>query len=318
METRTGLAKLIHSNLRKVTDIKEAKANADALIAKEAHTVLSAEELLEIGLSLLEEGKKHQDTIPYFKRALGSTPSDVVAAECHYGLAVALHQDPSALDHFTFALAGCQKFRREASLECTRLQSKIFRNIGLYYLPKEQFTDAAFYFKRSLEVAAESNEQLKGFIPAMTAYYALALSKQCLYEEGAKLFAEADQLYKQFPESELNVSMDYASYFTHMGRIYLQRKDAKNAVTALERGYHLRLTNLRAENPVGPHEYSDDRIGAAASLLSQAKTMLSELEKPQTSVTTLAQSGSPFHHQPSAIEPASNAELGLTAPAPFL
>lgn len=307
MNPRTGLARLISSNLRQVPDMKVASTNADIL---ETQSSLTDVELLEIGLSRLEEGKNFDLPISYCEKALNITSSPLIASECHYVIAVSSQQlkkdNQFVLDHFEQALRKCDEGKHLDQNEYIRIKSKIFRNLGLYYLPKNQFAETADYFKQSLELAKQSPTQLKGFIPAMTAYYALVLCKQDRYDEGFKLFEEAKSLYDQFSNNELNVSMDYASYYVHLGRIYIQQNEFEKAVEVLEKGRDLRIKNLQAETTT--HAYAENRIGAALTLLKEAQTKLSEQKTLSKSVSTLLQTGNSLHTAPSDVI-VSGAEL---------
>lgn len=293
-----GLARISTNNLRKVSDIKRASENAQILLAQQTK---SAAELLEIGLSLCEDGEDFSSPIPYCEEALKLTDDPVILAECYYVIAVASNQGKKDLaasfKYHNLALATAEKVKESNPHEYARLVSNIHRNMGINYLPGNDNAAAEVHFKTSIDVAKQSPELLEGFIPAVTAYYALVLCKQGKYEEGFAQFKEAEKLYKAFPGAELAESMDYASYFVHMGRILLQQKKFEEAVKPLERGLELRNQTLRLKHPDKSHDYIESRVGAVQSLLQQARLGVQEAQKPMHNNTKiLAQAGSPFHH----------------------
>ena len=109
--------------------------------------------------------------------------------------------------------------------------------------------------------------------------------------------------------------MDYASFYVHQGRIYLQKREYAQAVTVLEKGYDLRIKNLQAETPGEIHSYNDNRIGAVASLLKEAYARLAETGTLLPPIATISQTGSPLHSRrtaPAHSSSVSEADLAAT------
>lgn len=316
----TGVARLVSSNLRRVKLIKAAKANAD-LLEQKPEATLTAKEWLEIGVTRLEEGKDFNLPIYYCKKALADKECPpLVAAEAYYVIAVASHSlkisDDEIIENFNKAQLGCHRVNAmsEDWKEFERIASKIDRNLGIYYLSREMFPSAAHHFRLSLNMA-KSSDDIKGSLPALTAYYALALCKMGHYVEGFQLFSEAEKLYEELSKDDASLledSLDYASFHVHKGRIYLQREEYEKAVKVLERGYELRVKILQAEDNSDKNDYADNRIGAAATLLKEARTKLAAQSDSHSAVMTRVRSGSPVH----AISNVTEMQVKSYSPSP--
>ena len=269
--------------------IDQELAEAAALLKTKSEDTLTVDELVNLALIYMEIGD--WDSVDkYTSRVLLDEATNVTLSNEHKAIALyALGTRKRELNFCEEALSDYTQAQQLAKSDW--LKSNLLRNLGLVHLKQQRFQEAHNYFQDAYEFVLTSNDpELRGSLPALLNYSALALGRAALASDknpapSIALFDEASSLYDTiFTEKGINDdvarrrSNDYISHCVHRGMILCESSEKHpsenhNLNLLHAEGIFLEALKSRKENKA-----DGQRLGDVCGWLGRVYERLQKIE----------------------------------------